>query len=78
MLEAVLHTNYRDTIVIGDFNFGCIKWDTKSTTMRSVSADLFLDTIGNLFLEQLVNEQTSSLLDLVIFILWMRYLYRTQ
>ena len=33
----------------------CIKWDTKSTTMRSVSADLFLDTIGNLFLEQLVN-----------------------
>ena len=58
MLEDVLHTNYRDTIVIGDFNFGCIKWDTKSTTMRSVSADLFLDTIGNLFLEQLVNEPT--------------------
>ena len=41
--------------------------------MRSVSADLFLDTIGNSFLEQLVNEptrirneQTSSLLDLVL------------
>ena len=41
--------------------------------MRSVSVDLFLDTIGNLFLEQLVNEptrirneQTSSLLDLVL------------
>ena len=73
MLEDVLHSNYRDTIVICDFNFGCIKWDTKSTTMRSVSADLFLDTIGNLFLEQLVNEptrirneQTSSLLDLVM------------
>ena len=49
------------------------KWETKSTIMRSVSADLFLDTIGNLFLEQLVNEptrirneQTSSLLDLVL------------
>ena len=41
--------------------------------MRSVSADLCLDTIGNLFLEQLVNEpirirneQTNSLLDLVM------------
>ena len=41
--------------------------------MRSVSADLFLDTISNLFLEQLVNkptrirnEQTSSLLDPVL------------
>ena len=45
MLEDVLHTNYRDTIVIGDFNFGCIKWDTKLTTMRSVSADLFLDKL---------------------------------
>ena len=73
MLEDVLHTNYSDTIVVGDFNFGCIKWETKSTIMRSVSADLFLDTIGNLFLEQLVNEpnrirneQTSSLLDLVL------------
>ena len=45
----------------------------QSTTMRSVSADLFLDTIGNLFLKQLVNEptrirneQTSSLIDLVM------------
>ena len=73
MLEDVLHTNYSDTILVGDFNFGCIKWETKSTIMRSVSADLFLDTIGNLFLEQLVNEptrirneQTSSLLDLVL------------
>ena len=73
MLGNVLHTNYRDTIIIGDFNFGCIKWDTKSTTMRSVSADVFLDIIGNLFLEQLVNEptgirneQTRSLLDLVM------------
>ena len=53
MLEDVLHTNYSDTIVVGDFNFGCIKWETKSTIMRSVSADLFLDTIGKLFLEQL-------------------------
>ena len=41
--------------------------------MRFVLADLFLDTIGNLFLEQLVNEptrirheQTSCLLDLVL------------
>ena len=73
MLEDVLHTNYNDTIVVGDFNFGCIKWETKSTIMRSVSSDLFLETIGNLFLEQLVNEpnrirneQTSSLLDLVL------------
>ena len=53
MLEDVLHTNYRDTIIIGDFNFGCIKWDTKSTTMRSVSADLAFDKIG-----KLVNEPT--------------------
>ena len=42
----------------------------QKTIIRSVSADLFLNTIGNLFLEQLVNEstrirneQTSSLLD---------------
>ena len=49
MLEDALHTNNTDTIIIGDFNFGCIKWDTKLTTMRSVSTDLFLDTIGNLF-----------------------------
>ena len=41
--------------------------------MRSVSADLFFDTIGKLFLEQLVNEptrirneQTSSLFDFVM------------
>ena len=49
MLEDVLHTNYNDTIVVVDSNFACIKWDTK--IMRSVLADLFLDTIGNLFLE---------------------------
>ena len=73
MLEDVLHTNYSDTLVVGDFNFGCIKWETKLTIMRSVPGDLFLDTIGNLFLEQLVNEptrirneQTSGLLDLVL------------
>ena len=73
MLEDVLYTNYSDTIVVGEFNFGCIKWETKSTIMISVLADLFLDTIGNLFLEQLVNEptrirneQTSSLLELFL------------
>ena len=26
MLEYVIHTNYSDPIVVGDFNFGCIKW----------------------------------------------------
>ena len=26
MLEDILHTNYRDTIVIGDYNFGCSQW----------------------------------------------------
>ena len=50
MLEDVLHTNYSDSdSVVGYFNFGCINWETKSTIMRSVSADLFLDTSGNLF-----------------------------
>ena len=63
MLEDVLHTSYSDTIVVGDFNCGCIKWESKSTIMRYVSADLFLDTIGNLFFRttskcQLNNFQT--------------------
>ena len=49
MLKDVLHTNNSDTIVVGDFNFGCIKWETKSTIMRYVSADLFIVIIGNLF-----------------------------
>ena len=54
------------------FNFGCINWETKSTIMRSVSADLFLDIICNLFLElvneptRIRNEHASSLLDLVL------------
>ena len=73
MIRKILDKNYKDTVIVGDFNFGCIDWNLRSTTSRSIAADLFLDTIGDLFLEQLVSEPTrvrngqrSSLLDLVL------------
>ena len=50
MLQDVLHTNYSDTIVVGDFNFGFIKWETKSTIMGYVKSRVIsFNTIGIFF-----------------------------
>ncbi len=73
MLIHALSLPYKDSIIIGDFNFANINWELKRATARSTSIDLFLDTINDLFLEQLVDEPTrvrigqqSNLLDLVL------------
>ena len=73
MLRNMLSLNFKDTIIVGDFNFSNIDWDFRFSTVRSPSTDLFLDTINDLYLEQIVCSPTririgqqSSLLDLVL------------
>ena len=72
MLSNILSL-YHKNIVFGDFNYPNINWEIKSLAGISVSSALFLDTINDLFLNQLVSEPTryrhgqkSNLLDLVL------------
>ena len=73
MLSNVLYLYHKNIIVFGDFNYPDINREIKSLEGISVSSALFLDTINDLFLNQLVSEQTryrhaqkSKLLDLVL------------
>ena len=73
MLSNILSLYHKNIIVFGDFNYPDINWEIKSLAGISVSSALFLDTINDLFLNQLVSEPTryrhgqkSNLLDLVL------------
>lgn len=73
MLKDKLAMNYTDTIIVGDFNYSNIDWEQKCHTSRVGCADIFLDTINDLYLEQLVSAPTryrhgqlSNILDLIL------------
>jgi len=50
----------RDIIIVGDFNFPEINWDSKQSNNNSYSSTLFLDTIQNLLLTQHVDFPTRA------------------
>ena len=73
MLSNVLSLYHKNIIVFGNFNYPDINWEIKSLADIMVPSTLFLDTINDLFLNQLVSEPTrcrhgqkSNLLDIVL------------
>ena len=59
MLSNLLSLCHKNIFVFGDFNYPHINWQIKSIAGISVSSDLFLDTINDLFLNQLLSEPTG-------------------
>ena len=73
LLLNISQRHYSNIFVVGDFNYCNIDWNLKITQTPSVSASQFLDTVNDLFFEQLVSEPTryrkgqrKNILDLVL------------
>ena len=60
MLENVKDSK---AIIVGDFNFEAIQWERREATEQSKE---FLDNVSDNFLYQHVNEETRTILDLVL------------
>ena len=73
LLTNLVQRNYSNIVIVGDFNFCNIYWNLKCIKTPSESASHFLNTVNDLFLEQLVSEPTryrvgqiQNILDLVL------------
>src|SRR5678815_1563134 len=65
-IETACHSNEKGIVIMGDFNFPGIHWDSLSNMDRSSSA--FINCILDNFLTQMVQEPTryDALLDLIL------------
>jgi len=73
LLNHMSDINTDNLLLVGDFNYGSINWDLKNVESSSISENMFLIKMQDLFLEQLILEptryrlgQTPHVLDLVI------------
>lgn len=74
LLRAISDKNFKHLVIVGDFNYPNVNWDTCTSTDREGSeCDQFLESLKDCFLVQHVEEPTRyrgtqrpSLLDLVL------------
>ena len=66
-------TSNTDLVILGDFNYPAIDWNTMDVPSNLVNESLFLEKVKDLLLEQIVTvptrhrvNQNSNILDLVI------------
>ena len=63
LLNSMSRTKIDNIVIVGHFNYNMINCNLKSVTALSPSATAFLNTINDLFLEQLISEPTVRELD---------------
>ena len=68
LLLDMVHINYNNIFIVGDFNYCTIVWNLRVIRYHSESGTSFMTTINDVFLEHLVSEHgiEGNIFDLVL------------